>query len=214
MLIFHDFDASPNCLKTRILLEELGIEYERRQVDRPILRGDDYRARFPTGNAPAIEDGDVRICESGAIALYLAEKHGRLTPADPRRRALVLQALFLEAALVAPTLGGQGLFGELYKPESERNLARIAELRDKAQRVAHVLGAVLGGAAYFAEEFSIADIQLYSATSKSLEAGVFEHPPKNLVDWCARMTDRASVARAREAYVHYRTNRDTRQAAG
>jgi glutathione S-transferase len=214
MLIFHDFDGSPNCLKTRILLEELGIEYERRPVDRPILRGDDYRARFPTGVAPAIEDGDLRIGESGAIALYLAEKHRGLTPADPRRRALMLQALFLEAALVAPTLGGQGLFGELYKPEADRNAARIAELRDKAQRVAHILGALLGKESYFAGEFSIADIQLYAATSKALEAGVFESPPKNLVDWCARMTDRPSVARAREEYVHYRRSRDARQAAG
>src|SRR5262249_29248387 len=127
-----------------------------------------------------------------------------LMPSDPSRRALMFQALSLEASLLAPTVGGQGLFGELYKPEAERNLPRIAELRQKAQRVAHILGAVLGDLPYFAGELSIADIQLYAATSKPLEGGVFEDPPKNLVAWCARMTERPSVARAREQYLPYR----------
>jgi glutathione S-transferase len=204
MLIYHDWDSSPNCLKTAILLHELGIEFERRRVDRATLQGAQYRATFPTGHAPAIEDGEVRICESGAIALYLAEKHGALAPKDPGRRALMFQAMFLEAALLSPTVGGQGLFGELYRPKAEQNQARIAELRLKANRIAHILGAVLGERSYFAEELSIADIQLYAAVSKSLEGGVFEDAPANLVAWCARMTERPAVARAREEYVHYR----------
>jgi glutathione S-transferase len=204
MLIYYDWNTSPNCLKTKILLNELGIEYHQRSVDRATLQSAAYRAMFPTGLAPAIEDGDVRISESGAIALYLAEKHRALVPADPSRRALMFQALSLEAALLAPTVGGPGLFGELYKPEAERNQPRIAELRSKAQRVAQILGAVLGERQYFAEELSIADIQMYAATSKSLEAGVFQDPPKNLVAWCTRMTERPSVERAREQYVPYR----------
>lgn len=204
MLIYYDWNASPNCLKTKILLNELGIDYEQRSVDRATLQSAEYRAKFPAGQAPAIEDGDVRICESGAIALHLAEKHRALMPTDPSRRALMFQALSLEAALLAPTMGGQGLFGELFKPEAERNQPRIAELELKAQRVAQILGATLGERPYFAEEHTIADIQLYAATSKSLEGGVFGDPPKNLVAWCARMTERPSVARAREQYVHYR----------
>ena len=204
MLIYYDLNTSPNCLKTKILLTELGVEYEQRSVDHAALQSERYRAKFPTGHAPAIEDGATQICESAAIALYLAEKHHALLPADPSRRALVFQALSLEAALLAPTVGGEGLFGELYRPEAERNPARIAELRHKAQRVANILGAVLGARAYFAEELSIADIQLYAATSKSIEGGVFEDPPANLVAWCARMTERPSVSRSREDYVHYR----------
>jgi glutathione S-transferase len=204
MLIYHDWNASPNCLKTKILLNELGIPYEQRNLDKAALQGQEYRAKFPTGQAPAIEDGEVRICESGAIALYLAEKSNALIPKDRGRRALMYQALFIEGTLLAPTVGGQGLFGELFKPEAERNRARVAELRIKAQRVAEVLGEVLGSRTYFAEEFSLADIQLYAATSKSLEGGAFENPPKNLVAWCARMGERASVMKAREEYVHYR----------
>ena len=204
MLIYYDWNTSPNCLKTKILLYELGIAYEQRNVDRALLEGADFRAKFPAGQAPALEDGEVRISESGAIALYLAGKHGGLVPTDTGRRARMFQALFMEAALLAPTVGGQGLFGELHKSEGERNATRIAELRRKAQNVARVLGGVLADRPYFAEEFSIADIQLYAGTAKSLEAGVFEDAPQNLVAWCARMGERPTVARARQEYVPYR----------
>jgi GST-like protein len=203
-MIFYDFEDSPNCLKIKIILNELGIPYERRAVDRPVLRGQNYREKFPTGFAPAIEDGDLRISESSAIALYLAEKHGKLMPTDPQRRALVFQALSIESAILAPTVGGMGLFGELYKPEAERNTARIGELRERAQRVCQILGAVLGPRQYFAEDFSIADAHLYAATAKSLEGGVFQDPPSNLVAWHRRMTERPSVAKARKDYTHYR----------
>lgn len=213
MIIYYDWNASPNCLKTKTLLNELGIDYEQRNVDRATLQSAEFRAKFPTGMAPAIEDGDLRISESAAILLYLAEKHRALIPQAPHRRALMFQAISLEAALLAPTVGGQGLFGELYRPEPERNHARIAELRLKAQWVAQVLGAVLGDRPYFAEELSIADIQLYAATSKSLEAGVLGDAPKNLVAWCARMTERPAVAKAREENVHYRNAPSARTAA-
>lgn len=204
MITLYDFDESPNCLKTKILLKELDVPYRQQPMTRAELRGPAYREKFPTGLSPAIEDGEVRISESGAIALYLAQKHGRLIPGDPARRALMFQAMLVEASLLAPTVGGQGLFGELYKPEAERNAARIAELRQKAVRVGQVLGELLGNRLYFAEELSLADIQLYAAVSKSLASGVFGDPPENLVRWCARMTERPTVQAARQDYVHYR----------
>jgi glutathione S-transferase len=204
MLTLFDFDESPNCLKTKILLFELGVPFTTQHMTRAELRGPEYRAKFPTGLAPAIEDGDLRISESGAIALYLGHQHGRLIPSDPRRRALMFQAMSIEGTLLAPTVGGQGLFGELYKPEAERNLPRIAELRSKAERVGHVLGELLGQQAFFAEELSLADIQLYAAVAKSLEAGVFGDAPASLVQWCERLTARPSVKTARQDYVHYR----------
>ena len=44
MLIYYDWNASPNCLKVKILLNELGIEYDQRPVDRPTLQGAEFRA--------------------------------------------------------------------------------------------------------------------------------------------------------------------------
>jgi GST-like protein len=207
MLIYYDWNASPNCLKTKILLNELGVEYQQRDVNRATLQSEEYRARFPTGFSPAIEDGDLRLSESAAIALYLAEKHRAFIPSDPVRRALMFQALSIEGSLLAPTVGGQGLFGERSKPAPEQHAPRIAELRSRAQDIAKLLGALLGARLYFADELSIADMQLYAATAKSLESGVFDDPPSNLVAWCARMTERPSVARAREQYLPYRRAR-------
>jgi glutathione S-transferase len=204
MITLYDFDESPNCLKIKILLKELGVAYREQRMTRAELRGPAYRAKFPTGMSPAIEDGDIRISDSGAIALYLGSKHGQLIPADPARRALMYQAILVEASLLAPTVGGQGLFGELYKPEAERNVARIAELRQKAVRVGQILGELLGERLYFAEELSLADIQLYAAVSKSLSSGVFGNAPENLVRWCERMTERPAVKDARKEYVHFR----------
>lgn len=204
MLTIYDWDASPNCFKTKILLLELGVPFEQKNVDKAFLQSAEYRTKFPSGLAPAIEDGDVRISESSAIALYLAEKHDALAPKDPSRRALMFQALALESALLAPTVGGQGLFGELYKPKADQHEPRIAFLKQRAQEVAAILGKVLGDRTYFAGDFSIADIQLFAATTKSLESGVFGDAPKNLVAWQARIDERPSVVKAREQYVSYK----------
>lgn len=205
MLTLFDYDASPNCLKTKILLNELAIPFERRPVTRAELRGAEYRALFPTGLSPAIRDGELLLAESAAIALYLAEKHERFVPRDTRRRALMFQAMSVEASLLAPTVGGQGLFGELMKPPAEQNAARIAELREKAVRVGQILSELLGDKQYFAEELSLADFQMYAAVSKSLASNVFGAAPENLRAWCARMTARPAVQAARQDYVHYRS---------
>jgi GST-like protein len=204
MLTLFDYDQSPNCLKTKILLRELGIPYRAEPHTQAQLRSPEYRAKVPTGQAPAIQDGELILAESGAIALYLGTKHGRLIPQDPARYALMLQAMLIEASLLAPTVGGQGLFGELYKPEADQNPRRIGELREKAVRVGQLLGQLLGDKLFFADELSLADIQLYAATAKSLEAGVFGDAPQNLVRWCERMTARPAVRAARQEYVHYR----------
>jgi glutathione S-transferase len=204
MLTYYDWTDSPNCLKTKIVLLELDAPFEQVSVDRTTLRGDAYRAKFPTGMAPAIEDGEVRISESGAIALHLAARHGRLIPGEPAARARMAQAMFVEASLLSPTVGGSGLFGELYRPEAERNERRIVELRERAQQVARVLGGLLAAGPYFAGEVSIADAQLYAAVAKSIEAKVFDAPPANLVAWYERMTARPQVVRARAQYTHFR----------
>jgi GST-like protein len=207
MLIFNDYARSPNCLKTKILLLELGIPFERRIVDVDVLRGPTYRAKFPSGLAPSIEEDGLLLSESQAIAFHLVEKHGRFLPSRAERRAQLFQALSFESALLAPTIGAQGYFGELYKPEGERNEKRLAELRTKVQHVVHTLATILGDKPYFAEEYSIADMQLYPALAKGYAAGLFESPAAPLVAWIARMSEKPTVQRARQDYVGYRVER-------
>jgi glutathione S-transferase len=204
MVTLYDWDRSPNSFKTKVLLLELGIEFVQRDVDQAELRSAAYRAKFPAGQAPALEDGDLLLSESGAIALHLAETYGGPIPKDARRRALMFRAMFYEAATVAPVLGGRGYFGEVYKPEAQQDARRIAALKVEAQAVAATLSAMLGAHDYFAEELSLADFQLYAATSKAIDHGVFTDTPKNLAAWNERLRARPSIAKAREQYVAYR----------
>ena len=126
MLTFYNARTSPNCLKTRIQLIDLNVEYEQVEVELPIGENTELFSLFPNAKMPAIrDDGGIVICESGAIALHLAHSHDDEVFKDPASRALALQAIMLEAALVAPTIGGQGSFGQLGRPEVERDMKRV-----------------------------------------------------------------------------------------
>ena len=83
MLIYYNLDSSPNCLKTKILLLELELPHEQRNLERAAVRGDDYRAKFPTGMAPAIEDGELRISESGPSRSTSLASRANSCPPNP-----------------------------------------------------------------------------------------------------------------------------------
>jgi glutathione S-transferase len=94
-LTLYDFPTSGNARKVRLLLAELGLEFERVAVPRARPRPDWYLAVNPFGGVPAIRDGDLVLAESQAILRYLATREGRddLYPADPVARARVDWAL-------------------------------------------------------------------------------------------------------------------------
>ncbi len=205
MLIYHDDEASPNCLKTKILLYELDAEFE--QVSHDFRRGDlrkePFIGKFPNAKVPALEDGEIGIAESAAIALHLAARFDRFLPREPAAKAHAYQAVALEAALLAPTIGGQGLFGELGKPEGDRDMGRIESLTAEAKRVGDVLARLLAdGRDYFAGSYSIADMQLFPGLYKTVKHGLIDSPP--LAAWAERVARHSNVARAMAEYPAYR----------
>ena len=76
-------------LRVRWALEEAGLPYRERLIGREEQNSDDYRALQPFGQVPAIEDGDLRLFESGAIVLHIADRSSALQPADSHQRELV-----------------------------------------------------------------------------------------------------------------------------
>ena len=93
----YDAAASGNCHKVRMLLSILGIGHEVIPIN---LLGMEQKtsahmARNPLGTVPVLEDGDVTICDSQAILVYLASKHGgeAWLPRDPVGQAKVQQWL-------------------------------------------------------------------------------------------------------------------------
>src|SRR5690242_10517287 len=105
-LTLYDFPQSGNAQKVRLLLAELGLEFEHRHVPHTRPRPDWYLELNPFGGVPYVVDGDVALAESQAILRYLAVREGRddLYPADPARRARVDWALDAWATFTVPRL--------------------------------------------------------------------------------------------------------------
>jgi GST-like protein len=107
MLKFY-FNGSPNPTKVALFLEEAGLKYEAIPID--TRKGEQftpaYQAINANGKVPAIVDGDVRVFDSNAILLYLAEKTGKFIPANtPAARGELLSWLMFVATGVGPFSG-------------------------------------------------------------------------------------------------------------
>lgn len=108
MLKFY-YNAAPNPMKVALLLEELGLPYEPVPVD--TRKGEQFSAEYlkvnPNGKVPAIVDGDVRVFDSNAILLYLADRQKRFVPleANSAARGELLSWLMFIASGVGPFSG-------------------------------------------------------------------------------------------------------------
>jgi glutathione S-transferase len=104
--MLYDFPTSGNARKVRLLLAELGLEFEHVPVPRARPRPDWYLELNPFGGVPAIRDGDLILAESQAILRYLANREARydLYPSDPAARARVEWALDAWTTTVFPRI--------------------------------------------------------------------------------------------------------------
>jgi len=157
---------TPNGVKVSIMLEEIGLPYEPHLVD--IGKDENLTPEFlslnPYGKIPAIIDPNgpggapLPLFESGAILLYLAEKTGKLLPADPARRYETIQWVFFQMGGVGPMFGQLGYFHKFAGKEiaDKRPLERY---RNESKRLLHVLDIRLGGRAWImGDDYTIADI--------------------------------------------------------
>src|SRR3954454_25328406 len=107
---------TPNGVKVSVMLEETGLPYEPHLVD--IGKNESWTPEFlalnPNGKIPAIVDPDgpggaaIGLFESGAILLYLAEKTGKLLPADAAGRYETIHWVFFQMAHIGPMFGQVG----------------------------------------------------------------------------------------------------------
>lgn len=160
------FWPTPNGYKITMMLEELGLEYKVVPVN--IGKGDQFRPEFlkisPNNKMPAMTDSDgpggkpISIFESGAILIYLAEKHGRFMPAEPRGRYNVIEWLMFQMGTVGPMLGQAHHFRR-YAPEKLQYA--IDRYTNEASRIYNVLDRRLAEGEYLAGDYSIADMAVY-----------------------------------------------------
>lgn len=190
---------TPNGQKIHIALEELGLEYRVHAIN--IGKGDQFQPEFlrisPNNKIPAIIDqagpgGEpIALFESGAILLYLAEKTGRLQPADPRGRYQMLQWLMFQMGGVGPMLGQAHHF-RIYAPEKIRYA--IDRYTREAERLYGVMDKRLAESEYLAGEYSIADIACYPWIRPERQGQNIDDFP-NLKRWMEAIAARPAVQR-------------------
>jgi GSH-dependent disulfide-bond oxidoreductase len=156
---------TPNGQKVSIALEEMGIAYEPHRVN--FATNDQTSPEFlslnPNNKIPAIIDphgpGDTPLAlfESGAILIYLAEKSGKLLPAD--RRYQVLQWLMFQMGGLGPMFGQLGFFHSFAGKEIEDPRPK-ERYRAETERLLKVLDGALAGKDWIVGDYSIADIAI------------------------------------------------------
>ncbi len=129
---------TPNGVKIPIMLEEIGLPYEAHRVDfaKDEQNSPAFLSLNPNNKIPAILDPDgpdgqpLALFESGAILLYLAEKSGKLIPADAAGRYRVIQWVMFQIGGVGPMFGQLGFFVKF----AGKALAAKAEVESAAIR--------------------------------------------------------------------------------
>jgi len=206
--------ATPNGVKVTVLLEELlalghaGAEYDAWLVR--INDGEQFGSGFvaanPNSKIPVLVDrsgaAPIRVFESGAILLHLAEKFDALLPAGGAARAECLSWLFWQMG-AAPFLGGG--FGHFYAYAPSKMEYAIDRYAMEVKRQLDVLDRRLGGSRYLAgDEYTIADIAVwpwYGTLAKGQLYGAGEflqvHEYQNVLRWTDEIAKRPAVKRGR-----------------
>jgi GST-like protein len=196
------FAPTPNGWKITILLEELGIPYRITPVD--IGAGEQFEPAFlavnPNNRIPAIidhaptEGAPLTIFESGAILLYLAEKHGRFIPRDLAGRQATIEWLMWQMSGLGPMLGQHGHFA-LYANESVPYA--LDRFRNEAARLYGVLDRRLGetGAFLAGGDYTIADMACFPwvMTHKAQKFDLADFP--KVRRWFAQLRAREALQR-------------------
>jgi GSH-dependent disulfide-bond oxidoreductase len=157
--------GTPNGKKVSIMLEEIALPYEVHAIN--LGQGDQFKPEYlainPNNKIPSIIDTDgpggkpLTLFESGAILMYLAEKTGKLWPADLRQRYSVIQWLMFQMGGVGPMFGQANYFFRL----EEKVPYAIERYHKEALRLYGVLEKALGQNEYLAGKYSIADVATY-----------------------------------------------------
>jgi GST-like protein len=206
--------ATPNGVKVTVMLEELlALGHKGAEYDAWLIRigeGDQFASGFvavnPNSKIPALLDRSgptpIRVFESGAILMYLAEKFGAFLPTDAATRAECLSWLFWQMGS-APYLGGG--FGHFYAYAPAKFEYAIDRFAMETKRQLDVLDRRLADSAFLAgKDYTIADIAVwpwYGGLAKGLLYGAGEflsvQDYTNVQRWADVIAARPAVQRGR-----------------
>ncbi len=196
---------APNTRAVRIvwLFEELGLPYEleRYKLGQPEMRAPDYLKIHPMGRVPVLEDGDVRMFESGAILQYVLGKYGggRLVPdaASPEYPTYLQWLHYAEGMLMPPV--NTIVVETILLPEEKRNQKNADRATRLLTQMLKAVNVALDGRDYLAGDFSGADIMTGHACCVAANLGADLSDKPNVAAYVARLNERPALQKAWDA---------------
>src|SRR3989304_1363118 len=167
MIKLYDHAVSGNCYKVRLALSQLGVEYERINVD--IFKGEQnerwFAALNPNKKVPVLIDGDFTMWESNGILLYIGKKFApnNLYSEDPKDFGAVTQWLFFGKTTIDPALARARFITRFVLKENQKKKN------------------------FLAGSYSIADIGCYAYVHTAEEGEVSLSPFPAVLSWCDRI---------------------------
>jgi GST-like protein len=186
--------STPNGRKISIALEEFGLPYEVHAID--IGKDQQFTPEFiaisPNSKIPAIVDRDtgMRMMESGAILIYLAEKTGKFMPKESKGRFEVIEWLMWQMAGFGPMLGQAHHFLKYNKGKAPYAEERFAK---EARRLYSVLDRQLASHTFVAGDYSIADMAIWPWASRFEWQGIDLNDFPNVKRWYVEIAKRPAV---------------------
>lgn len=192
--------GTPNGRKVSLMLEETGLPCRVHPVD--ISKGEQFHPDFvtlnPNSKIPAITDTEgpggrpIRLFESGAILIYLAEKSGKFLPSEPHARMETLVWLMFQMGGVGPMFGQAHHFLRAAPEQVPYGIDRYTK---ETKRLYGVMDRRLGEVSYLAGAYSIADIAAYPWVARHEWHKVVLEDFPNVARWHATISKRPAVER-------------------
>jgi glutathione S-transferase len=181
-------------MRVRWALEEVAQPYDVRLLSFEAMRKPEHLALHPFGQIPTYEEGDLTLFESGAIVLYLAQRHARLLPDDENAQARAIAWMFAALNTVEPPIVEFAMARILESNETWYE-QRLPTLEDRIRKRLAELSTRLGTADWLDGEFSAGDLLMISVLLRLQGSGMLKEFP-NLAGYVARGEARPAYKRA------------------
>lgn len=200
------FESSPDRgrglardMRVRWALEEVGQPYKVRLVSFGEMKAPAHVALHPFGQIPTYEEGDLRLFESGAIVLHIAERHAGLLPDNANARAHAITWMFAALNSVEPPITDRSMATLLEhdKPWFEE---RLPMLEDRVRARLNQLSRRLNDADWLDGAFSAGDLLMVTVLRRLNGSGLLEEYP-SLSAYIARGEARPAYKRAFDAQL-------------
>jgi glutathione S-transferase len=185
--------------RVRWALEEAGLHYDVRLVSFRAMKEPAHLALHPFGQIPTYEEDGLVLFETGAIVLYIGQRHGGLLPDDANARARAVTWMFAAVNTVEPPIL-ELVTARIFEGDKPWSKERIPLVEERVRDRMRQLAARLGDADWLDGDFSAGDLMMVSVLLRLRPSGILDEFP-SLAAYVARGEARPAYQRAFEAQL-------------